>query len=134
MISRQFFWFCVNGGALGVLSLVIQALIYRSIGVHSGLAYGVASALTYLPLLVINYLIQRRWIFRRNGLFWRFVVANLSIMLLVSLSAPICRLVIARFAGDEWGDKAGFAMASVLMAIPSYFAKRLLVFTNEPHV
>ena len=36
--------------------------------------------------------------------------------------------------GAEWGDRGGFALAAVAMSVPSYFAKRLLVFTNDPHV
>ena len=117
-----------------MVSLVLQALIYRAMGVNTGLAYGVATALTYAPLVLINFVIQRRWIFKKNGLFLRFVLANLSIMVLVSLFAPLCRLLIASLAGAEWGDKCGFALAAVAMSVPSYFAKRLLVFTDDPHV
>lgn len=134
MISRQYLWFCINGGILGIVSLGLQALIYRAMGVNTGLAYGVATALTYAPLVLINFVIQRRWIFKKNGLFWRFVLANLSIMVLVSLFAPLCRLLIASLAGAEWGDKGGFALAALAMSVPSYFAKRLLVFTDDPHV
>ena len=134
MISRQYVWFCINGGVLGIVSLGLHALIYRAMGVNTGAAYGVATALTYAPLVLINFVIQRRWIFKKNGLFLRFVLANLSIMVLVSLFAPLCRLLIASLAGAEWGDKAGFALAAVAMSVPSYFAKRLLVFTDDPHV
>jgi hypothetical protein len=55
-------------------------------------------------------------------------------MVLVSLFAPICRFMIAGLAGAEWGDRGGFALAALVMSIPSYFAKRLLVFTNESYV
>lgn len=134
MITRQYFWFCINGGILGVVSLVLQALIYRAIGLNTGLAYGLATAMTYVPLVVVNFVIQKRWIFKKNGLFWRFVLANLSIMVLVSLSAPIFRRMITSLAGVEWGDKLGFAMAAAAMSVPSYFAKRLIVFTDELHV
>jgi putative flippase GtrA len=134
MISRQYLWFCINGGILGIVSLGMQAMIYQSMDVNSGSAYGVATALTYVPLMFINFMIQRRWIFKKNGLFWRFVVANLSIMVLVSLFAPICRLLLTNLAGAEWGDRAGFALAALAMSVPSYFAKRLLVFTHDPHV
>jgi putative flippase GtrA len=98
------------------------------------LAYGVASALTYLPLLLINFVIQRSWIFKKQGYFWRFAIVNLSVMVLVSLLAPVCRMLIASFGGAEWGDKGGFALASVLMAMPSYHAKRMFVFSEKPHV
>jgi len=134
MISRQYLWFCINGGILGIVSLGLQALIYRAMGVNTGLAYGIATALTYAPLVLINFVIQRRWIFKKNGLFLSFVLANLSVMVLVSLFAPLCRLLIASLAGAEWGDKGGFALAAVVMSVPSYFAKRLLVFTDDPHV
>ena len=134
MISRQYFWFCINGGILGIVSLVLQALIFRTIGMNTSLAYGLATALTYVPLVIANFVIQRRWIFKKNGLFWRFVLANLSFMFLVALFAPICRLIIANLVGAEWGDRGGFALAAVAMSVPSYFAKRLLVFTNDPHV
>ena len=134
MISRQYLWFCINGAILGIVSLGLHALIYRAMGVNSGLAYGVATALAYVPLVLINFVIQRRWIFKKNGLFWRFVLANLSIMVLVSLFAPLCRLLIASLAGAEWGDKGGFAFAALAMSVPSYFVKRLLVFTQDPHV
>ena len=138
MISRQYLWFCINGGILGIVSLVLQALIYRIIvantGLPFGLAYGVATALTYVPLVLINFVIQRRWIFRKNGFFWSFVLVNLSIMVFVSMFAPLCRLMIASLAGAEWGDKGGFGLAAVAMSVPSYFAKRLFVFTQDPHV
>jgi len=131
MIFRQYVKFFVNGGVLGVVSLGLQMIIYRAIGIDSSLAYGIATALAYVPLVVINFLIQRRWIFQRDGIFWRFIVANLSIMLLVSLSAPLCRLLIAWFAGAEWGDRGGFALAAIVMSIPSFFLKRFFVFNAE---
>ena len=134
MILRQFLWFFITGGILGIVALVLQMLIYGAMGVSTSLAYGVATALTYVPLVLINFVIQRRWIFRKNGMFWRFVLANLSIMVLVSLLAPQCRLLIASFAGAEWGDKGGFAFAALALSVPSFFVKRLLVFRQDPHV
>ena len=134
MIPRQYFWFCINGGILGIVSLVVQAVIYRSIGLNTGLAYGLATALPYVPLVFVNFWIQRRWIFKKNGLLGRFVLTNLLVMVLVSLFAPICRFMIAGLAGAEWGDMGGFALAALVMSVPSYFAKRLLVFTDESYV
>jgi putative flippase GtrA len=133
MISRQYFWFFVNGGVLGLISMGMQSVIYQIIGVRSGLAYALASMLTYVPLIVINFIIQRRWIFQRDGLFWRFVLANLSIMVLVSLLSPLSRLLIASAVGTEWGDRTGFALAAIAMSIPSFFLKRFFVFNSKEH-
>ena len=131
MIIRQYVKFFVNGGILGIISLGLQAIIYRAIGIDSSLAYSLATALTYVPLIVINFIIQRSWIFRQNGLFWRFVMANLTIMLLVSLISPLCRVLIAWSAGAEWGDRAGFALAAIIMSVPSFFLKRMFVFHSK---
>lgn len=125
---RQYVKFFVNGGILGAVSWGLQVIIYRAIGGDSGLAYGVATALTYFPLIVVNFLIQRRWIFKQKGLFWRFVVANLSIMLLVTMFSPLSRLLITWAAGAQWGDMGGFALAAIAMSVPSFFLKRFFVF------
>ena len=131
MIIRQYLKFFINGGILGVVSWGLQTIIYRAIGGDSGTAYAFATALTYVPLIVINFLIQRRWIFQRDGLFWRFVAANLAIMLLVSLLSPLCRLLIAWAAGAEWGDRGGFALAAIVMSVPSFALKRFFVFNSK---
>jgi putative flippase GtrA len=128
MIIPQFIKFFVNGGIIGIISLALQAIIYRATGLDSSLAYALASALTYVPLIVINFIIQRKWIFQRVGMFWRFVLANLTIMLLVSLFAPLCRLLITWYAGAEWGDRGGFALAAVALSIPSFFLNSIFVF------
>jgi len=125
---RQYVKFFVNGSILGVVSWGLQAIIYRAIGGDSGLAYGAATALTYFPLIVVNFLIQRRWIFKQKGFFWRFVAANLLIMLLVSMFSPLCRELITWAAGAHWGDMGGFALAAIAMSVPSFFLKRFIVF------
>jgi putative flippase GtrA len=131
MIYRQYLKFFINGGVLGVVSWGLQIVIYRGIGIDSGLAYAAATALTYVPLVVINFIIQRHWIFKRDGLFLRFVAANLTIMLLVTLFSPLCRLLITWAVGAEWGDRGGFALAAIAMSVPSFFLKRLFVFNSR---
>lgn len=109
----------------------VQSIIYQIIGISSSFAYAFASMLTYVPLIVINFIIQRRWIFQRDGLFWQFVLANLSIMILVSLFSPFARMIVTWVVGVEWGDRSGFAIAAIVMSIPSYFLKRFFVFGEK---
>jgi hypothetical protein len=134
MISRQYLWFFLNGGVLGILSLWLQAFLFQHLGANSGGAYAFSACLTYLPLMVINFFIQRIWIFKKNGLFWMFVVSNLSIMGFVVLLSPLFRLIISIAIDPVWGDKTGFALAAIVMSIPSYFVKRIFVFNRENHV
>jgi putative flippase GtrA len=127
----QYARFFVNGGILGVAAWWLQLTIYRVLHQGEGdsqLIYAVASALTYLPLVLVNFAIQRKFVFSRHGVFWRFVVANLFVMLLVSAMSPICQVVVDLMAGKPWGARIGFALAALLGSVPSFLIKRKWVF------
>ncbi|MFZ5483246.1 MAG: hypothetical protein ACOZB0_03375 [Pseudomonadota bacterium] len=124
----QYAKFFLNGSVLGVAAWGLQWLLFSTLGEGSAATYTLATALTYLPLVVINFLIQRSWIFNRHGLFWRFVAANLAIMFLVSMLSPLCRHLIDVMLGAPWGDRGGFAAAALLGSIPSFLIKRSWVF------
>lgn len=128
----QYLKFFINGGFLGVVAWGLQWLIYKAINGDSAFAYGFATALTYIPLVVINFMIQRRWIFNRTGLFWRFVIANLAIMILVSFLSPLFRYLIDQSFGSPWGDRSGFILAALIGSIPSFMLKRVWVFGIKP--
>ncbi|MDB5988722.1 MAG: hypothetical protein JWQ10_125 [Herbaspirillum sp.] len=125
---RQYLKFFINGGILGVAATALQLLIYKMMSSDSAIAYSFASALTYMPLIIVNFLIQRSWIFGRRGLFWRFVVSNLIIMALVSFLSPICRHVIDAGFGTPYGERTGFLVAALLGSIPSFLLTRFWVF------
>ena len=86
---KQYFKFFINGGILGVIAWGLQLTIYQSLGGSSSLKYAIAAALTYLPLIVANFIIQRKLIFKQNGTFGKFIMANLLIMLLIKLKMKI---------------------------------------------
>ena len=56
---------------------------------------------------------------------------NCSIMFAVSCPAPIFRITVSFFLGPKCGDLIGFGVASLVMSIPSYFAKRRFVFEHR---
>lgn len=124
----QYTKFFINGGILGIVAWVLQWFIYKWLNGHSSIEYALATALTYLPLIVINFLIQRRWIFNRAGLFWRFLFANLVIMVLVSILSPLFRSLIDQLFHSPWGDRTGFILAGFTGSIPSFLLKRSWVF------
>lgn len=123
--------FFINGGILGLVAWWLQLQIYRTLPADSGYAYALASALTYLPLVVVNFMVQRAWIFKERGLFRRFVVANLIIMLLVSALSPLCRQTLDLVAGVPWGDRGGFILAALVGSVPSFLIKRHWVFGKK---
>lgn len=128
---REYAKFFVNGGLLGIVAWGLQLWIYRMIGDDSATAYTIACALTYAPLVIVNFMIQRAWIFNRPGLFTRFVFANLTIMLLVSLLSPLCREAINLLLGTPWGDRGGFILAALLGSLPSFLVKKFWVFSHQ---
>lgn len=130
---KQYVWFFISGGVLGVAAWALQHLIYRAMGIDSSTAYMIATALTYVPLVVVNFLIQRRWIFGRPGVFLRFIQANFAIMSLVSLLSPLCRLAIAFVTGGPWADEGGFVLAALLGLVPSFLLMKMWVF-NFPKI
>ena len=124
---REYGKFFINGGILGIVAWQFQLLIYAAMG-DGGLNYTFASALTYIPLVVINFAIQRKFIFQSSGLFSRFVAANLAIMILVSILSPIFQTLVDWVVGNPWGTRAGFVLAALVGSIPSFFLKRHWVF------
>ena len=129
---RQYLMFFLNGGIIGVAAWALQWLIFYLIGDESGPAYGLATALTYGPLLVLNFLVQRSWIFKRSGLFTRFLVANLLIMVLVSVLSPGFRFIVDWLVAPPWGDRTGFMLAALTGSVPSFLIQRHWVFGHDP--
>jgi putative flippase GtrA len=127
-VLRQYVKFVINGGILGVMAWGLQTALFVMLGGDSAASYGIATALTYVPLVILNFSIQRAWIFGRPGLFWQFVAANLTIMALVSLLSPVMWYVIDELVGPPWGNRGGFAVAALLASAPSFLLKRYWVF------
>ena len=127
---RQYVIFFFNGGILGIFAILIQLLIYSFIGAGN-LNYAIASASTYFPLIVINFLIQKKFIFKRSGLFFRFILASMIIMILVSVLSPIFRMAIDWILDNSWGDRVGFALASLVGSLPSFWLQRNWVFAKS---
>jgi len=129
IILGQFVKFLINGGVLGIVGVVVQTLLYRLCG-DGTFAYALASALTYGLVILINFIIQRSWIFKRSGCLWRFVLVNLLMMLFVSLLSPLCKLAIDLAVWPPWGERGGFFLAALLSAVPSFLAQKRFVFTS----
>ena len=129
-VIRQFLIFFINGGILGLLSWLLQIGIYKLIGMQSSISYAVATALACSPTIIVNCAIQRYLIFRHHGLLWHFLLSNLFVMLLVSLTSPVCRYFIDMVIGAPYGDQGGFVLAALLGSVPSFFINRFWVFAT----
>ena len=127
----QYLKFFINGGLLGVVAWGLQWFIYSELSQDTFIAYGISTALTFAPLIIINFIIQRKWIFSHRGLFQSFLVANLVTMILVSILSLLCRYEVNQILGIPWGDRFGFICAALIGSIPSFFLMRIWVFSDK---
>lgn len=130
-VLKEYVKFFINGGALGLLAWGGQLSLYHLFGGTSDQMYAVASVIAYIPLVLVNFMIQRAWIFKVSGVLTRFVAANLGVMLLVALTAPVASHGVNTMIGHPWGERVGFAVASLFCSIPSFLIKRHWVFRKE---
>lgn len=113
---------------LGLLTWALQLGIYRMIASGSQRDYALASALACLPVIFLNCAIQRRLIFKRHGPLLQFVLANLFMMVFVSLLSPLCRSFVDWALRGGYGETLGFAAASLIGSIPSFLINKFWVF------
>jgi putative flippase GtrA len=129
---RQYVLFLFNGGMLGLLTWALQLGIYRLIDSGSQLDYGLASALACVPVIMLNSVIQRQLIFKQNGPFLRFLLAQLLMMAFVSLLALVCRSLLDWTWQAGLGESLGFAIAALIGSVPSFLINKFWVFQDRP--
>jgi putative flippase GtrA len=130
MMFNRFIKFFLNGTLLGIAAIGIQWMLYRFFMNHTSNGYAVATAITYIPLMGINFMIQKKWVFNAEGIFIKFCLANLTIMAFVSLLSPLCKLLIDFFVYPAWGARLGFFMAALIGSVPSYYLTERWVFRS----
>lgn len=131
MIIKQYLIFLLNGGLLGLAAIAFQYGIFVLIGSKTGIYYSIASAITYIPLIVINFTIQKSVIFSSEGRLSKFLIANSIVMVFVSSISPFCRYLLAMAFGEKIGDSGGFIFAALIGATPSFLLMRLWVFRSR---
>lgn len=128
MTLARYLKFLINGGVLGLVSWGLQMFFFHLLGRKNGDSYALASFLSYVPCVLLNFAIQRRLIFVAPGRFSRFVLANIVMTLVVATLSPLCREVLVRLGGVGLGDYGGFILASLIGATPSYLLSHCFVF------
>jgi len=126
---KQYTHFFFNGVIVTLFAWILQFTLFKLFGGESSLSYGIATSVAFSITMVMNFFIQMKLIFKTSGLFHRYLFTEVIIMLLVSLLAPLCRLLIAEISTNEWGDRGGFAMAALIGSVPSFLMKRYWVFS-----
>lgn len=132
MIFRQYTRFLINGGVIGLIAWAVHTNLLFLFSENSSISYAIASFITYVPLVLLNFFIQRRLIFCAGGYLSRFIVASILIMFLVSILSPICRQILVWLWGEIIGNGGGFVLAALIGATPSFLLSKYFVFKTNP--
>ena len=110
---------------------MLQYGLFISLGNDSSFFYSLTTAFATIVTTVINFFIQRKFIFKSSGRFHRYIVADLFNLVMITLLAPLFRLVVADVVSPLWGDRGGFVIAAFIASIPTFLIKRSWVFREH---
>jgi len=126
-----FIRFLLNGAILGALTFIVQFYLDSYISLISEYHQLYSSIVVIMPFILINFLSQKHFVFKRNGFFFRFLFANGLIMMLVSIgSYLINNLKIAQFMILDHSFNLSFVLASIICVPISFILKSRLVFNK----
>ena len=127
----QYQKFFINGVGLATLGWALQLLCFHVLGGKESHTYAIASVVAYVPLIIVNFLIQRSWIFKTNGSIWRFVTVHLLVMVLVAGLSVVFRAVISIWFNFQIADVFGYLAATLIGSIPSFMMQKWWVFNHD---
>lgn len=127
----QLFKFLFNGALLGILAAFLHQFLRKTFDVTDSSGYLYISIITYVPLIIFNFNMQKVYIFSAPGVFHKFIASNFFIMILVSALSPVCRWAIARHSNLQVGSDFGFIVAALLCSIPSFLLSKFWVFSRN---
>ena len=127
----QFVKFFINGVFFGLLAWGVQLTIYTLLANDSSLFFGVSSFIASFIILSMNFIAQKKWIFKSAGVFKHFLIASVLMIILISILSPLIRDFIAVFVSVSWADIMGYPLAAVISSLPSFLLQRHWVFREK---
>ena len=123
----QFFLFLVNGFVLGVFTFIFQYVIDFKLQKFFAHHQLISSIVTITPFMFINFLSQKKIIFKRNGSFIKFILSSIFIMLMISITSEIFN----RYSlFNYYGFNLSFAFAALVNFPFSFLIKKNIIFSN----
>uniref|UniRef100_UPI004048429F GtrA family protein n=1 Tax=Orrella sp. TaxID=1921583 RepID=UPI004048429F len=129
-----FFAFILNGGAIGLLSWLVQVIFYyvflnAGLSGTSSVAMSVWSA--FFMAVIINFYSQRRFVFARKGFFWRFFLSTTAVITVVSGLAVLVFNIGKLFLSPQIAQIITYPISAGIMAPVSFYLKSTLVFPKD---
>ena len=90
---KQYTHFVINGVLIALLAWVLQYGLFVALGNDSSFFYSLTTAIATIVTTIINFFIQRKFIFKNSGRFHRYIVADLNNLVIITLLAPLFRII-----------------------------------------
>ncbi len=121
--------YLVNGFIITLLAWVLQYSLFYLIGDNHSMYYSVASALAMIITTTVNYYIQKKLIFKAEGLVAKFVVVEFLNVISVSVAVVYVRdLLLSCKLNHALIDLISFPFVALVISVPVFILKRFWVF------
>jgi hypothetical protein len=126
---HSFILFLINGFFLGFFTIISQYLIDYAISGIFYYHYLIASLLTITPFMFVNFMLQRKIIFKKGGSIIKFFCSSILIMILISLLAEVFNTyTLFNLNIMKINLNLNFIFSAIFIAPLSFFMKKNIVF------
>jgi hypothetical protein len=123
----QFTYFLINGLILGFFTFILQYILDLKLKNFFNYHQLISSILTIMPFMFINFMSQKKIIFKKNGSFAKFILSSLFIMFMISITNEFFN----RFNFFNYNTiNLNFMFSAIIYAPLSFLIKKNIIFNR----
>lgn len=135
MINRikgllQKYWDVITYLVFGVLTTIVNYLIYLPVYNLLGLSAALSNAIAWVVAVAFAYVTNKPFVFKSHDWSWQVVLPELSKFVGCRVASGVAETVILLLTVDilGWNGNLWKLITSVLVVVLNYFASKFLVF------
>ena len=127
------YWDVLTYLIFGVLTTVVNYLIYIPIYNFCGLSAAVSNAIAWVGAVAFAYLTNKPFVFKSHDWSAKTVIPELTKFVSCRLASGVAETIILLLTVDilHWNGNLWKLITSVLVVILNYFASKFLVFRKK---
>ena len=88
---KKFIRFLINGGIIGLVSWLLQVLIYWGLLLLPKIEYKLTISiyLSFVVVIFINFHTLKKYVFKSNGLLYRFILATTVVVVIIGITSEV---------------------------------------------
>ena len=126
----QKYWDVITYLVFGVLTTIVNYLIYLPVYNLLGMSAAVSNAIAWVGAVAFAYLTNKPFVFKSHDWSWQVVLPELSKFVGCRVASGVAETVILLLTVDilGWNGNLWKIVTSVLVVVLNYFASKFLVF------